>query len=142
MDIVGAAFEASDSLRWRFAGTGVVLLVMVVLPEGSSRSRLSLLDLWDWRLSDIILLLSSRRRLVFNVEEWKSVSRSRYSEVDVKIPGRSVEKKKPEVWWIRRELRRILGMVSRAGGDTRSACMPASDWSSKNAGKRDSLAAS
>jgi hypothetical protein len=35
-----------------------VVLVMVVLSEVSSRSRLSVLALWDWCLPDIILLSS------------------------------------------------------------------------------------
>jgi hypothetical protein len=57
-DIVGAVFEALDSLCWRFAGTGVVSGMVVLFEgEGSSRSRLSLLDLWD--LPDIMFLLSS-----------------------------------------------------------------------------------
>jgi hypothetical protein len=56
-DIVGAVSEALDSLRWRFAGMGVVSM-MVVLSERSSRSRLCVLGLWDWRLPDIILFSS------------------------------------------------------------------------------------
>jgi hypothetical protein len=43
-DIVGADFEAVDTVRWRFAGSGVALM-MVGLSECSSPSRLSLLDL-------------------------------------------------------------------------------------------------
>jgi hypothetical protein len=58
--MVGAAFESSDALRWRFAGTGVVsVTVMLSEYEESSLSRLSLLDLGlrGWLLPDIILLI-------------------------------------------------------------------------------------
>jgi hypothetical protein len=45
---------------------------------------------------------------MFNVEESNSVSRSWYSEVDVKIPDQSMVKKKSEVWWTGRKNLEVL----------------------------------
>lgn len=49
-DMMGVVFDASESLRWRFAGTDVGSATMGC--SGSSRSRLSVLILCDWRLPD------------------------------------------------------------------------------------------